>query len=181
MKKVLMFILAMVMACGVAKAQLYGSDVYYYIPTGQSITNSTSVYVIYFDGRRCFAHEERRSTIVNKLNEDSRYYINYAKRTLENPDNGINYNASMSTSSRVVYQSEWYGSASFNYDPFSGSGNWNQPVLGYYYKAFSKDKSSMIGWRERKNSGSVESKTYYKQVDVKDLLPKAANHDFLYE
>ncbi len=180
MKKILMFILALFMASGTTKAQLYGSGLYYYIPVNQSLTDNTKVYIIYFDGNRCYANEERRSTIVYHLNENPNYYINDAKRTLSNPDNGSKFDSSLSTSSRVVYKSTWYG-APQNVGTPSDPWRIHQPILGNYYKAFSKDKSSMIEWRERKNSGSVENKTYYTQVDNKDILPKAANHDFLYE
>jgi len=179
MKKFLFIVMAMCLT-GVAKAQLYGSDVYYYVPAGESITDQTIVIPVYFNGENIISYYHfdnfnyKRIGIIKQLNEDSRYFIDKMKLESEKP-NGIwsyKYDSSVSTNSRVVYKRTWHG---------DGSLGVYVDVLGYNYAGFSTDKNSLITWRERKNSGSVESKKYYKRVDVKDLMPKAANRDFLYE
>lgn len=179
MKRILSLFVALAMANGVIKAQLYGNDVFYYVPAGQSISDNTSIYIVFFSGRRICSSEVKRSTVIYKLSQDPHYYVDEARQSLEKGGGG-KYNSSLSTSSRVVYENDWYGSPQNAGTP---SDPWriHQPLLGTYYRAFSKDKSSMIEWRERKNSGEVENKTYYKLVDLKEILPKAANHDFLYE
>ncbi len=188
MKKFLFIVMAMCLT-GVAKAQLYGSDVYYYVPAGESITDETIVIPVYFNGENIISYylfddfNYKRIGIIKQLNEDSRYFIDEMKLESEKP-NGIwsyKYDSSVSTNSRVVYKRTWHGD-SHGYSTGPG-GKWGVyvDVLGYNYVGFSTDKNSLITWRERKSTGSIESKKYYKRVTVKDLMPKAANRDFLYE
>ncbi len=180
MKRIFVTIMVIAFVQIAINAQIYGSSEYYYVPAGVNLTDNTQIYVVYFNGHRLVSTEKSRSFVVNKLSESSSYWLREMKRILENPSNGSKYNSSLSTSAREVYENEWYGSQTSSYDPYSGSWTWNQPVLGKYFKAFSKDKSSMIMWRERKNSSTVQNKTYYKLVSKDELTP-ASNHDFLYE
>lgn len=195
MKKFLFIVMAMCLT-GVAKAQLYGSDVYYYVPAGESITDQTIVIPVYFNGDNiifCYHFDDnnynyRRSHIIKHLNEDSRYFIDKLKLWSENPSNSkyYEYNSSLSTTTREVYEKKWIGNTPHTYStgPVGGPPTkWGvyYDNLGYMYAGFSKDKNSLIIWRERKSTGSIENKKYYKRVDVKDLMPKAANRDFLYE
>ena len=190
MKKFLFIVLAMCLTC-VVKAQLYGSDVYYYVPAGESITDETIVIPVYFNGENIISYHNvdfnyTRRGIIKQLNKDSRYFIDHMKLESEKP-NGLwhyKYDSSVSTNSKEVYGKKWRGELQecTTIGPYGlpQIGTY-YPEYGYYYVAFSKDKNSLITWRERKSTGSIENKKYYKRVDVKDLMPKAANRDFLYE
>ena len=191
MKKFLFIVMAMCLT-GVAKAQLYGSDVYYYVPAGVSITDQTLVIPVYFNGDNIVldysydCSNYTRKGIIESLNNDSNYLLDKLKLWSENPKNSCyyEYNSSMSTSSKEVYERKWKSDWRTVTIPQPFGFPTVQSVrddLGYYYCAFSHDKNSLITWRERKSTGSIESKKYYKRVDVKDLMPKAANRDFLYE
>lgn len=169
---------------GVAKAQIYGSDVYYYVPAGENITQSTGVVIAYFNGRTASFYRNRCGDILNQLNSNSSYYLNEAKKVLRDSrdDYYVNgdyhlkgdryrFDSSISTSTKKVYKSAdeaWAG---------PGLGKYTK---GYCYYAVSDDKETLIYWYEN-TSNEVRDKTYYTRVDVKDLAPKPANRDFLYE
>lgn len=165
----------------VAKAQLYGSDVYYYVPAGVNITDGTEIYMFYFDGTDLGCLSRSRKNIIKYLEEDSEHWCDELKRQLEKRTSTSEkkYDSSVSTSSRTVYKGAWLGPMS----TYGVGTNWGTyyPRIGDTYYAFSNDKESLIIWRERKNSSDVVDKKYYKRVDVKDLMPKAANRDFLYD
>lgn len=187
MKRFILFI-ALSLIINVIKAQLSGSEVYYYVPAGSSISNSTTVYMVYFDylNDRFVLTSSSRSTVISKLESNSDYWYDKLMTYMEKPTNGFKYDSSLSTSQRVVYKKAWYGSTQFvphTFNPMNpyDAGHFETPVIGTYYNAFSYDKESMITWQERKNSSEIINKSYYKRVDLKDLKPKAANRDFLYE
>lgn len=106
------------------------------------------------------------------------------------------YDYSMSTSLRVVYKhvqkksiynshcaAYWGGCHYYDGIGFVGCGNHGYEDGDTYYVAFSKDKSSFIFWSEKKNDidKTPRGKTTYTRVPKEDLLPKAANYDFLNE
>lgn len=177
MKRILFLVMAMCLT-GVVKAQIYGSGVYYYVPAGENITQSTGVKIAYFDGRLAWFSDDKCSVILNQLNSNSSYYLNEAKKDLRNPDEDFRvyrryrYDSSISTSTKTVYKYEdtyWTGVA------YGG-----RNTRGYWYYAVSDDKETLIYWYEN-TSNEVRDKKYYTRVDVKDLAPKPANRDFLYE
>ena len=61
MKKTISVLVMIMCLTGVVKAQIYGSDVYYYVPAGENITQSTTVEIVYFDGRVAWFGSDRCS------------------------------------------------------------------------------------------------------------------------
>lgn len=178
MKKIISVLVMVMCLTSVVKAQIYGSEVYYYVPAGENITQSTTVEIVYFDGRVAWFGSDRCSNILNQLNSNSSYFLNKAKKDLRNPDedfrvpNRYRYDSSISTSTKKVYKfvdTYWTGVA------FGG-----RNTSGYCYYAVSNDKETLIYWYEN-TSNEIRDKKYYTRVDVKDLAPKPANRDFLYE
>lgn len=105
------------------------------------------------------------------------------------------YCPSLSTSTRIVYKRHVeYSYYYANGDLLSLGGygcirsDVNNFVGGttFYYKydmyvAFSPDKSSFIFWKEESNNldGKIDGKETFTSVPKSELLPKAANHEFL--
>lgn len=154
------------------KAQLYDSEICYYIKAGVELNNSTRVYCVKFEGSII----KLKTVSLSKINEimsasSSDIDRNWTKET---------YNPSMSTSSKTVYQGDMHGNpqmvstGTFSYE-------WRQPVIGKYYHAFSLDKGSLITWNERNNSNSIYDKSDWIRVNKSDLKPQSINRDFLYE
>jgi len=170
-KRLFFLVMAICLANGV-KAQLYGNDVYYYIPAGQSLTDKTEICIVYFSGKRIACSTVSCSKILQEIEKNPRYWKEELLRVLDNPNNGCEFDSSLTTSKRIVYKNDAY-----SYNPFNNT----KSNIRYYYRAFTKDKTSMIQWMERNSSSDIEEKTYYKMVDVKDLIPQTVKHDFLYE
>lgn len=68
-----------------------------------------------------------------------------------------NYRSDIPSDSRSVYKIEGYD----------------------YYCAVSYDLSNLVIWREE--NGLIKDKRYFTRIPKEDLLPKAANYDFLNE
>lgn len=151
----------------------------YYVSAGSDISSSTTIYMVKFSGRRIVCMSDSKSTATEKFSESSSYYDKKLDKLLENPNNGLDYNTSLSTSSKEVYSCEWTGMPVLVSTGMFSS-EWRTPKYGYTYRAFSKDTKSMIIWQENK-SGEIKGKSYYVKIDKSDLLPKAVNRDFLYE
>lgn len=169
------FFIAFILSFCKVEAQIYKSDVCYYVSAGSDISSSTTIYMVKFSGRRIACASASKSIVTEKLSESSSYWD---KDLDELPDNGFEYNPSLSTSSKEVYSCELTGPSEL-----VGYGmcfEWRKPKYGYKYRAFSKDTKSMIIWEENK-SGEIKGKSYYVKIDKSDLLPKAVNRDFLYE
>lgn len=177
MKKVLFlmfFILGTI--CNI-HAQIYHRGVCYYIPAGEDLTSSTNVYVVKFTGNRVVLLSASKSTICSNIQENRYYYDEKLRKTAENTNNGFKYKSSFSTTSKEVYYDTWT-SWPPRYVPDMWGGQNVYDVLGYHYRAFSKDLKEMIIWRETK-SGNIEGKKYYIRISEEDLKPQAVNRDFL--
>lgn len=185
----------------VAKGQIYSSEDCFYTEAGRSSVE----YVVKFRGSKKTVWLKRVShdNVRKNLAKSSNYYENEV--WYEDKD-GVwmyEYVPSMSTSQREVYKrvekiAIWsqecanlrgFGRtdvcASFG---FMGGAPRGCGRHGYrdgdtYYVAFSKDKSSFIEWYVDADDvdKEVKGKYTYTQVPKKDLLPKAANYDFLNE
>lgn len=165
MKKIL-FVLAMAMFTICAKAQLYSSEIHFYIEAGADISNgSTQVHVAKFEGNHAYIKYQCVRDIKKALKSNSNYYDTDVKKNFT----VLNYDSSLSTTKRVVYKRRQYNNG------------WTFiPNVDSYY-AFSKDKSSLIEWLETYDGEKYDKESYYIRIDKAELMPKATNRDFLYE
>lgn len=165
MKKIL-FVLAMAMFAIYVKAQLYSSEIHFYIKAGADISDaSTMVDVVKFEGNHVYVKLQSVRDIKIALKSNSNYYDTYVKK------HAIvsNYDSSLSTTKRVVYKYRQYNNG-FTFIP-------NED----YYFAYSMDKSSLITWTETYNGEKDSEEIYYIRINKTELMPKATNRDFLYE
>ena len=174
----------------VAKGQIYESEACFYSQAGSSSVSR----IVRFEGSRnlvwvktCFNR--------NKLAESKYYYENESWTDGKDGATMYKYDYSMSTSQRVVYKRvekrAIYDGGCLGCHRFTTFGIWVEFGCGRhgyedgdsYYVAFSKDKSSFIYWFEAKGDidKTPRDKTTYTRVSKEDLLPKAANYDFLNE
>ncbi|MBR1784798.1 MAG: hypothetical protein IJ760_05110 [Bacteroidales bacterium] len=178
----------------VAKGQIYESEACFYSQAGSSSVSR----IVRFEGSRKLVWVK---TYFNrdKLAESKYYYENESWTDGKDQVQMYEYDYSMSTSQRVVYKRvekrkihDWqcaYCQYSTNFSCLNcpsigiGCGRHGYEDGDKYYVAFSKDKSSFIYWREAKSDidKTPRDKTTYTRVPKKDLLPKAANYDFLNE
>lgn len=165
MKKIL-FVLAMAMFAIYAKAQLYSSEVHFYIEAGADISDaSTIVDVVKFEGNHVYVKLQSVRDIKIALKSNSNYYDTYVKKHAF----VLNYDSSLSTTKRVVYKHRQYNNG-FTFIP----------NVDCYY-AYSMDKSSLIYWTETYNGEKDSEERYYIRINKAELMPKATNRDFLYE
>lgn len=172
-----------------AKGQIYENEACFYAPAGSSKVRT----VVRFEGSQNRVWE-KNNFIPSKLAESPYYYEN------ENWTDGkgwvrmYEYDYSKSTSQRVVYKhvtkKAIYSSSCAGlgggclYYGSHGCGRHGYKEGDYtYYVAFSKDKSSYFRWTESKNDvgKTPRNKDTFTRVPKEDLLPKAANYDFLNE
>lgn len=191
MKKIFSVLVMAMCLTGVAKAQIYGSGVYYYVPAGENITRSTTVKIAYFNGRRAYFASSSCGSVLDNINRNSSYFINEAKKVCRISDEEYNstrnyncfaYDSSISTSSKEVYKKpniSWHGTLSTDMFGRSTMGGYTT-TDSYSYRAVSDDKETLICWDEN-TSNEIRNKQYFTRVDVKDLAPKPANRDFLYD
>lgn len=165
-----------------AKAQICSEEVLFYAKTGTSDVCYAVKFNCYRDNlviQRVF-----QDGVKKHLEESKNYYEDnwkqgyYEFRQFE-------YDPIMSTSTKEVYK--WEGKVFTDKIIGYDNGPWGmgQPIYesfeGYRYIAISKDKYSLIRWSEKKNNGNgaiIERKDYTR-IPKEDLLPKAANYDFL--
>ena len=105
------------------------------------------------------------SPLTLKTDRKRLYFSDFKERL-------VHFNGTVVTSTKKVYKfvdTYWTGVA------FGG-----RNTSGYCYYAVSNDKETLIYWYEN-TSNEIRDKKYYTRVDVKDLAPKPANRDFLYE
>ena len=170
-----------------AKGQIYESEACFYAPAGSSSVSR----IVRFEGSRnlvwvktCFNR--------NKLAESKYYYENEKWTDDKDCVQMYEYDYSMSTSQRTVYKREqWRNYVGDMGCPYcSGWGEYRTSCgrHGKYlqqiqFVAFSKDKSSFISWYQYPNDvdNKIRSKSTFTRVPKEDLLPKAANYDFLNE
>ena len=161
-------------------AELFDGSIHYYINSGQDLTASTKVIILYFcaTNNRIWTKEMTKGEISDNLRKDGNYISE-----LKNKWNGGSgsycsgkYSSSFSTSSYDVWADETHNTIS----------SWDEwgPIYkkdGYLLRAFKKDKSVYIKWSEDLDGNIVKEKKYYIEVSIEDLMPKAVNRDFLYE
>ncbi len=173
-----------------ANAQIYDSDVHYYIKAGDDMNSSTIVKIIKYNGSELKYTSAKLSDFLSKIGRNEDYYEDY----LLNKGGKYKYNSSISTSSREVYEQKREGetqqrhTGQYNYVNL-GMGItmpseiivFEKPLFGYNYYGVSPNADTIVYWQEDKNRSNVTNKTYWKEVQLEDLKPKAANRDFLYE
>lgn len=170
MKKIILIVvMAFVTFC--TYAQIYSSEACFYLEAGKDIESNSGWRVVYFKGTT--ANECGSISLVsikNELKNDRNYFENKLKNAVHKQNGFVyHYNSSMSTTKREVYQ---------KVEP-SSQYYWGGPIYAGYtqYFAFSKDKSSLITWREQNDK--ISDKHEYIRIDKSELLPKAINRDFL--
>ena len=168
-----------------AWSQIYSSENCFYSKAGRSEVE----YVVKFESSKVWLkYVINHYTLRENLSKSENFYENEVWRDGNDNAEMYEYDYQKSTSSRVVYKREdkhnrWDINCIRCRDPFlpGGCGAHGIEVRGYYYVAFSKDKSSFISWYEKKDdyNGEIQYRKDYTRVPKEDLLPKAANSDFL--
>ena len=177
-----------------AKGQIYESEACFYTIAGNNRVES----IVCFDGSKSLVWIKGDYPKKN-LAESKNYYenitwTNTGSKSAKNYASLYEYDYSMSTSQRVVYRYTEKIAINDAYNCFYCRKSYDNPwgngcgAHGYrdgktHYVAFSKDKSSYIYWYTNPNDvdKTPRSKTTYTRVPKEDLLPKAANDDFLNE
>ena len=163
-------------------AELFDGSVHYYVKSGESLTANTKITILYFDyyNDKIWVQTPTKHTASQNLQTDRNYYYNQIRRGSGSSYIG-KYQPSLSTSSRDVH-----GQRSYMDVPNTGPWYPGAPAMvrsydNYYiYRGFAKDKSSFVYWKEDLD-GNILQKTYYTEVSIDDLMPKAVNRDFLYD
>ena len=173
----------------VVTAQIYCSDACFYSEAG----NSNVKYVVRFDYAedRVWLKSVSHSKVRNNLAKSEDYYEEEVWTDRKDNVRMYEYDYQKSTSSREVYkyESDWrinnapycsYCMSSFGGYTVEGCGR-HGSVKECHYVAFSKDTNSFIKWWEKKDdySGEIKGRADYSRIPKEDLLPKAANYDFL--
>lgn len=157
----------------VAKAQIYSSEICYY---GKVSGDGPRWYVVKFVGGSVRIISGYSDDIKGNLEKSKNYYENNDvwNRHSNTDDDPWKYNASLSsTYNKEIYFQHWNASPPSVFNP-------QYIPERDYYLAFTKDLSSFIRWEEHKD-GSIIGKEYYTRISKEDILPKSANHDFLYD
>lgn len=164
-----------------AKGQIYSSEDCFYARAGSSSVS----YVVKFEylEDRAWLKSVSHSTVRSNLAKSKDYYENEVWTDGRNSVTMWQYDSQKSTSSREVYYRKKYTQQTNMFgQPYDMYGNYLPSVhSGYEYVAFSKDMSSFIRWSEPLNNyeGKINNKTTYTRIPKENLLPKAANYDFL--
>lgn len=179
----------------VVRGQIYESEACFYASAG---SNSVSQ-IVCFEGSRDIVWVKTCGFSRQKLAESKNYYENEEWHDGQNCVHKYEYDRYMSTSQRVVYKRvekvAIYSAQCANMSLCSAccpGTAWTSTRScgrhGYkdgdtYYVAFSRDKSSFIYWRVSSTDVDKEprNKKTYTRIPKEDLLPKAANYDFLNE
>ena len=193
----------------VAKAQIgYSNEDYFYTKIGETASSlryavkfrSDAVWLKEVGYSKVRENLAKSSTYYE--NEEwtdkgtESYYI-WGQGTYGECERKFTYCPSLSTSTRIVYKRHveysyhhpTFGSANAQggygcikevWDNYYGGGK----TISYKYDmyvAFSPDKSSFIFWKEKSNNldGKIDGKETFTSVPKSELLPKAANHEFL--
>lgn len=170
----------------VAKAQIYSSEDCFYAKAGSSSVS----YVVKFEYAqdRAWLKSVSHSTVRTNLAKSEDFYEDEIWTDGKNSVQMYEYDSQKSTSSREVYKRGGYTNIE-SPNCFQcrlgfagvGCGAHGKKLVGYHYVAFSKDMSSFIMWYESVNdyNGQIKDRKDYTRVPKEDLLPKAANYDFL--
>lgn len=202
MSKIKLLVVLACMTLGFANAansQIYESEACFYASAGSSSVSR----IVRFEGPQDRVWVKTCGFSRQKLAESEYYYENETWTDGKDCAQMYEYDYSMSTSQRVVYKRvekiaihsydcanlrgygrtdvcEFFGS--FGNSP-RGCGRHGYKDGDTYYVAFSKDLSSFIYWRVRASDVDKQptNKQTFTRVPKEDLLPKAANYDFLNE
>lgn len=181
----------------VAKCQIYSSEDCFYASVGSSSVS----YVVKFEYStdRVWIKSVGHSTVRQNLAKDKNYYENETWTDGQNSVEMYEYVPSMSTSQREVYKRTnkvaiYSEQCAYNslcsaccpgspWTPSRACGRHGYKDGDSYYVAFSKDKSSYYRWYVSASDvdGNIRGKQTYTRILKEDLLPKAANYDFLNE
>lgn len=193
MSKIKLSVVLVCMTLGftnVVKGQIYESEACFYASAG---SNSVSQ-MVRFEGSRNLVWVKTCGFSRQNLAKSRNYYENETWTDGQNCVNKYEYDYSLSTSQRVVYKYTKrvainnalgciYCCVSFNNPLGLGCGRHGYKDGDTYYVAFSRDKSSFIYWYVKSSDVDKEArgKCTYTRIPKEDLLPKAANYDFLNE
>ncbi len=180
-----------------AKAQIYSSEDCFYSKEGSSSVS----FVVKFEGNHVWLKSVSHSTVRSNLAKSEDFYEKEVWTDGKNSVVMYEYDPHRSTSAREVYKkvnkkaiySEqcWWNNGGengignckkFGFNGPQGCGRHGYNELGTNYVAFSKDKTSIIKWYEKKDNydGQIQNRVDYSRVPKEDLLPKAVNDDFLH-
>ncbi len=173
MKRII-FLLFLAFVCNDLKAQIYHSEICFYMRAGAPLTENTDITIISFDGETIKAGVQKKRAITAKLKESADYWDDWMQKI----SNWGKYDSDISTSSREVYTTSWDGPEIAYYNnPWDNGVSSNR--IGTIYRAFSNDLSSYIIWRQKNNSETIEDKRHYKRIDKSELMPNENLYDFL--
>lgn len=164
-------------------AELFDGSVHFYVESGESLNANTKIQIIYFDynAKRLWTETITKHTAGENLQKDRDYYYNMMKGGPKNYYWSGEYQPSLSTSSRDVHGKRWASQVPYTGPWYPGAPAYETHLENYYiYRGFAKDKSSYVYWKEDLD-GNILQKTYYTEVSIDDLMPKAVNRDFLYD
>lgn len=156
---------------GTCHAQIRESSACFYIKQSAS-PNTQDVGVALCNGyeaRVWFPNYGNRRGISNNLANDIDYYDSWMNGGAPCISK-YKYEPQLSTSARIVYSAPLY-------NVYMITGYKSQYATRYI--AFSRDLSSAITWVQNNGSDKIVGKTYWKRINKSELLPKAANYDFL--
>ncbi len=169
MKRIII-LLFLAFVCTDIKAQIYHSEVCFYIEAGESLTENTTITTILFDGEILRWKHHKKSTITAKLKESADFCDDLVLKNGGKKE----YDSDLSTYSRKVYSEPWYGQGVPTYN-----NPWGTTIIGKCFYAFSTDLSSFISWCQEANSEKIERKTHYKRIDKSELMPNENLYNFL--
>ena len=132
------------------------AQIYYYLENGKNLSEYQYITIAYFEGEYLQCNKRTKHEIVAKNSVNSNYYGELSSEQVRKYK-VWEYDASLSNSKYDVY---------VKYDDGVG-----------YYRAFSKDKKTLISWRERPGSNNVVGKTYYQRISSQ--LLNEDPHNFL--
>ena len=159
-----------------AFAQFYDSHNFYlYIEVGKTVESSSTITYVHFnrDGRLYCGS-------INKENARRDYNEGILDEYAINRNHSFKYCSETST---VRY--EVYKEARTETRPYTGAWYPGCPVMetyslgGYWFRAFSMDRSEMIIWQTTRESNEAKNRKYYKRISPSDLKIKEVEYDFL--
>ena len=177
---IVLAIYIMAMPFSTANAQVYDSDVHYYIKSGESISSHPNIYMIKSNEDYVAIIDNKNwSWVKSKLREDEDYFDRELGRKMVDPKNCYAFNSSMSNSKQDVYEKPKYENQFPYYNGIPCYGLTPTKVrTGSYICVFSSDMSVMILCTMNKSGDIVGSKRYYVEIDKSEIMPKASNNDF---
>ena len=157
-------------------AQFYDSHNYYlYIPLGETAQSSGIVYYAHFDRNSCSYCEQITKSILK-----SKYEGEVLDEYAINKQHTYKYDSKTSTYKYEVYRAPKTKMRTM--PPFVDMfGNVLTVPDGFFYVAFSIDRTEMIKWNTTENSDVPRNKRHYKLVDINELIPASNGemYDFL--